>query len=175
MVGRRRLGTVLLGVGAVLIVIGIAGLVWPSGDDEAETTTSATTEPAPPQVPAEASEPSEDEVTAFVIELFGAIRDGDDVTLYAGLDDRVTELYGGAQCRRHVSGFRDASLSVEVLRVASPAPWDWEVDGTSTTIPDAIEVAIRRSTQGETDKVDIHIGSDNGLLSWFTDCGEPRG
>ena len=157
----------MITVGVLLFGVGLAGRIWP----ESEPTPRA--RPETPAPPAAQSAVDEQDVRAFVLSLYGAIQSGDRSSLLETLDPRVIEFYGEATCTAHLAGFQDPTLSVRVQEVGPAAPWDWKVDGQSTSIPEAFEVAIVRSSQGERSAQEIHVALSEEGLGWFTDCGDP--
>jgi hypothetical protein len=92
----------------------------------------------------------------------------------------VFERYGRAACEAQLgSQAPEPSRAFEILEVGAPAPWDYERDGLSTTIDDAIAVRARvtgPTPSGDvTDEAELHVQLVDGEVRWFSDCGTPLG
>lgn len=113
----------------------------------------------------------EDFVTAFV-----QARQSKDIDfLMSRLHPEVLELYGEDTCRSDLEGRPDdPNYNIEILSVAEPGPWNWEVDGRSIPISDVYTVQANVNAGGEEARRELHFAIVDGLLYWFTDCGEPR-
>jgi hypothetical protein len=112
-------------------------------------------------------------VGALYARLVPAIRANDVATLTALLHPATIERYGEAACRTYFAALRDPTFNVVVHSVAAPAPWIWDRDGRSTTIPDALAVQADLTANGTTSAQEIHVAPVGGELRWFTDCGTP--
>jgi hypothetical protein len=172
---QRALGGALLVVGVALALVGAVGELASDdgGDASAITSTTAvtagtTTTTTRPDVEAD--------VRAFVVDLAAAIRGGDAAFLLARLHPAVLERYGEDQCRAVTDGLASPGLDLEVLDVGAPEAWDWQLDGetVSTRVDEAVPVRVRRTDGASSEETEIHVAETEGVLRWFTDCGDPR-
>lgn len=172
---RPGAGLAAVGVGAVLVLVGAAGLVIDDDEDggggggvvaSSTTTTSAPTTTS--AVPAETPE----ELYAL---LEVAFQTGDGDALFTRLDAAVLDVYGEEQCRSYVDGLERPDLEFEVVEVYETAPWDFgKRDGLTVPIDDAIQVDIVQIVGGERAPVtEAHVRYEGDELRWFTDCGDP--
>jgi hypothetical protein len=120
--------------------------------------------------------PAEDPVDSaegFFSSLAAAFRAGDSVTLYDALHPAVIDLYGEEACRGALDRGPDESAAIEVVDAEGPGPFEWTIDGVTTSIEDALTVNVTRTAAGETSSAEAHIAFVDTELRWFTDCGEP--
>lgn len=195
--GRQRLGAVLVVAGIGLVVIGAAGLLNQPGTTAAAPTASplgpvspaptvapVAATPAPTIVitPAPTAAPTEDTlaiVTAFFAELERAVHDGAQETLADRLGQAVVDRYGAETCTTFLAAKEPfPEQAFEILGVSGPAAWDYVTDGLTTTIPGATTVdanvtAPDASGAVTTVRRDLHVELVDGVVRWFTDCGEP--
>jgi hypothetical protein len=92
----------------------------------------------------------------------------------------VIERYGRAACEAQLGGQApEPSRAFEILEIGPPAPWDYERDGLSTTIGDAIPARVRvtgPTPSGDaTTEAELHVQLVDGQVRWFSDCGTPLG
>lgn len=205
MSGRRGLGAILVVVGLVLAGVGAAGafgvfrsptaaaptpspLLTPAPAPSAAETepiavATPTTAPTVAPTPVPTPEPTTDVealVRAFFVELAAALREGRARDMVDALAPAVFERYGREACEaRFENQPAEPSRAFEITAVRPPAPWDWTLDGRTTTIPDAITVEARvtgPTPSGDaTADAEIHVQLVDGEVRWFTDCGEPLG
>jgi hypothetical protein len=200
---RRRSGVALLVAGIALIAIGAIGMLGAgstdggrseaaasatpaaAGSDAVAPTASvvttlspaptATPTPVPTASPAPPS-PTPDATTlivAFYEGLDPAIRAADADILVPLLHPATIERYGEPACRTYLGGLADPTLDIEVASVAGPAPWDYQTDDLTTTIPAAWTVEAAFTSQGATSDRELHVALVDGEVRWFTDCGTP--
>lgn len=176
-----RAGLGLVVIGAVLVAVGLAGLLTSGDDDDDDrvapttttteaATTAATGEATTTDAPAPAETPEE---LYALLEIAFVTGDGD--TLFARLDPAVIDVYGDAQCRTFVAGLQQPELEFEVLEVHDPAPWDFgERDDLAVPIDGAIQVDLVAIIGGQRGQVtEAHVRYAGAELRWFTDCGTP--
>lgn len=166
----------MMGVGALVLVLGIAGLVV----DDAPASVAApasTTFPAslpstsrtsPSSTPASATSTTValEEVAAFAADLAAALRTGDGDALDARLHPAVVALYGSEACRLALADVVEPDRDLTVTSSTGPADWDWVIDGRSIPVADVVTATLADGAQS-------HFGYVDGELRWFTDCGEP--
>jgi hypothetical protein len=118
-------------------------------------------------------------IRAFFIRLETAVRDGNQESVAANLGGAAVDRYGISTCEAYLAS-RDPSPEqrFEILSVSGPAPWDYVTDGLTTTVPDAWTVQARvtgPNASGEvlTRDAELHVQVSDGMVFWFTDCGEP--
>jgi hypothetical protein len=201
--GRQLLGLVMLVGGLALVGVGAAGLTGALGGRAAvpsespvatqpqstptapASTAAATSSPAPSAVPTVVAptvaptEHAEALIRAFFGRLETAVRDGNQESVAANLGGATVDRYGISTCEAYLAS-RDPSPEqrFEILSVSGPAPWDYVTDGLTTTVPDAWTVAARvtgPNASGEilTRDAELHVQVGDGMVFWFTDCGEP--
>jgi hypothetical protein len=192
------LGAVLVGLGAAGLAgsgpLGVTAAIQPSpagASPSAPTSTSPTptratstlASQAPPVSVTPTSQPSAPAatpdrlaaVTALYARLVPAIRANDVETLIALLHPATIERYGESGCRAYFAALRDPTFAIVVRSVATPAPWTWDRDGRSTTIPDAWAVQADLTSNGTTEAQEVHVAPVGDEVRWFTDCGTPVG
>lgn len=193
---RRLLGAILVVGGLGLVLLGGAGLLaqrsgLPAssfgtplpGTQAPETGVPITA--APTVVPATAPPspaPTVDTlglIRAFFVTLEAAVRDGNQESVAANLGGAVVDRYGVAECEAFLAS-RDPSPEqrFEILSASGPAPWDYTTDGLTTTVPDAWTLQARvtgPNASGEvaTRDAELHVQVADGMVFWFTDCGDP--
>jgi hypothetical protein len=164
--------------GALLLVAGLAGVVFDRPDKgttvaadtsvpPATTSTSSTTTTtiAPRRLP---------EVVTFYRDLERAVRTGDVEFLVAHLAPVVVQRYGADQCRDFLGGLAIPTFRVRVDDVEPAAPWQWAVDGAVVEVPDARAVHVQRAAgTGDASESIEHVILDGRVVRWFTDCGTP--
>lgn len=168
--------------GAVLVLVGVVGLLTSGDDDDgdgevAATTpsaaraTSSTATSAPPTTSAAPAETPEELYALLEV----AFQTGDGDALFARLDAAVLDVYGEAQCRSYVDGLERPDLELEVVEVHETAPWEFgERDGLAVPIADAIQVDIVPIVGGERAPLtEAYVRYEGDELRWFTDCGDP--
>lgn len=152
--------------GAAVVVPGPLPIASPeleSAADDGDTGPGPTAAAGPTEAP-----------EAFVRTLAEALRAGDAGFLLDRLHPAVLDRYGAEACRSYVGGVSDPTFELTVQAVSEPGPYDWELDGVSTVIPDAVTVTVERTQGGGVTTQDMHIAPSGGGWRWFTDCGDPR-
>lgn len=134
------------------------------------------TEEAPAEEPAE--EPVEESPAAetpeeFLADLATALQEGDARFLFDRLNPAVIEVYGADQCRTHTRGLQDPSSTFDIVRISDLEPYDYNPDGLTVTIPEAYTVTADITGTEGTSRGQVHVAPDDGLITWFTDCGDP--
>jgi hypothetical protein len=200
--GRRLLGLVLVVGGLALVGVGVAGLAGALGGTAAgpsaspvatqplttpsapASTVAPATAPAtsPPTLAPPTAAPTADAlalIQAFFVRFEAAVRDGNQESFAANLGGATVDRYGISTCEAYLAS-RDPSPDqrFEILSVSGPAPWDYVTDGLTTAVPDAWTVQARvtgPNASGEiaTRDAELHVQVADGMVFWFTDCGEP--
>jgi hypothetical protein len=160
---RRRLGVVLAWSGALIGVVGIAGLALGLG--ETTTTTNATASANASAGSSAAETPAE-----FLAKLQQAERAGDADFRLARLHPAVIDRYGDDACRVIASEPPDPTSTFAVVRIDHTGPWDYTTDGKTTTIADTVFVVVDRTAEGQTEQVTAHVATVDHQYRWFTDC-----
>ena len=94
--------------------------------------------------------------------------------LFFLLHPAVIDLYGAEACQAYLEGVVENVIQVAVLSSTGPDLWQWEIDERTTAIEGAFTVTANVIVGGTTNQSELHIADDeNGLLKWFTDCGDP--
>jgi hypothetical protein len=113
-------------------------------------------------------------------DLVAAIRAGELAPMFEDLHPAVIELYGEQACQNTLATrSADPTYAVEITSIQPPAPWDWVIDGRTTTISDAWTIvaavtAIDPATGSPvTAQREVHLAPSAGTARWFTDCGTP--
>ncbi|MFQ5947547.1 MAG: hypothetical protein ACE5KX_01630 [Acidimicrobiia bacterium] len=190
---RSGIGLLLLGIGAALIVVGVIGQALGGNGGGAARATSAPPGPAPPETTTTEPEPTTttapepttttttipeiepETIEAFYAALVAALK-ADEPTLFMfeRLHPAVVDRYGPAACRAYLDGLKaPESFDLQVLGVGPPVPWAYATDRQSDTIDDAMTVRLLQSLDEESSEIEAHVVVREGLISWFTDCGEP--
>lgn len=99
---------------------------------------------------------------------------GSDEGLLFLLHPAVVELYGAEACQAYLTQVAQNPVQIQFLSATGPDVWIWEIDDRSIEIEEAFIVHANVIAGGSTAERDLHIARDeNGLLKWFTDCGDP--
>jgi hypothetical protein len=173
--------------GGLLLVVGAVGVVATGGgdDDTAQATASrssaaadATAAPSTTTTtvaPTTTTVPLRSRVESFFGDWVRALAAGDEAFLVATLHPAVPERYGDAACVAYLGGITAPAATAEVLDVVDAlGPWNWETDGRSTTITDAVTARLRRTEDGSTFiESEVHVALVADDVRWFTDCGAP--
>jgi hypothetical protein len=120
-------------------------------------------------------------VRAFFVKLQDAVRAGSQETMVDVLGQATIDRYGRAACVTFLTSREPAPEQVfEILSVHEPAPWEYVTDERTTTVPDATTVDARvtgSDANGVTSTEDrsLHVQVVDGVVRWFTDCGDPLG
>lgn len=197
---RQRVGVVLIITGIALALVSGAGIVMSVGAPAAATAsptpitlpaasepvsiTAVPATPVPATVPLPTSVPTQDVnalVRAFFVELQDAVRAGSQETMADVLGQATIDRYGRAACLTFLTSRDPAPEQVfEILSVQEPAPWDYVTDERTTTVPDATTVVARVTGADATGAIsteerELHVQVVDGVVHWFTDCGDPLG
>jgi hypothetical protein len=196
MEGRQRLGAVLVVVGVAMVAVGGAALAG-SGSPTAAQPTSAASAPAAPVTaapvtttplatagvtPPPTAAPTADTlaiVRAFFDRLQAAVRAGTQGGLADSLGAATIERYGREQCATALAAKPAVSeQTFEILGIRPPAAWDYVTDELTTTVPDTTTVDARVTGPDaagvlRTETRELHVQVIDGVVSWFTDCGDP--
>lgn len=192
--GRRRIGAGLLAVGVALTLVGGTGYVanrppvvssspFPTASlNETESpgvtpstapTPDVTLATSPTPAPTAAPDPAA-LITDFLDALVGAVRAGTAADLGSALHPAVIDRYGAEACAQELATrTADPAFAVEVIDVLDPAPWDYVTDDLTTIVPDVTTVRAAVTARGETADRDLHVAIVDGVVRWFTDCGDP--
>jgi hypothetical protein len=194
-----RLARVLLIAGASLLVVGVVGRAASNGGEAAapspspsapppSETSSPSAEPSPSPTqtvepsPSETSSPEPAETSAvetpeeFFALFAEAIRTGDVQFLLERLHPVVLERYGARQCRSAVASIaNDPDFEAKVRTVSDPGPYEFASDGQSATVEDTLTVGVTFTNANGSSRQDAHVAYVDGVLRWFTDCGDPVG
>jgi hypothetical protein len=135
------------------------------------TTPTGAPEPTPTAAATRGADPAD--LPAFVTDLGDALDHGRGGFLFDHLHPAVIERYGAAACRSFTATARVDGLSLTYVDSSGPAPWDWELDGLSTTIEDGWIVTVVWQQPGTNEQRDLHVAPHDGAWRWFTDCGDP--
>lgn len=170
-----RLGQALAGLGALLVTVGVVGLV--TGDDGDDVTGAPTTTARaedPGGTTSSAPVPIDEQIGAFYAEFGAAFGSGDVDFLFDRLDPAVLELYGADQCREHVASIL-GERTFEIGDVGAPAPWDFgtEREGKPLIVEDAVPVDVVQKVDDREIPSEAHVTVREGTVRWFTDCGAP--
>jgi hypothetical protein len=180
--GRRVLGNLLLGAGALFVAAGavllvaddggggeVAAAAEPTTSTTSSTTTTTTTTTTSTTVPPETPQ-------AFFARFTDALNAGDAAFLVGRLHPAVFDRYERTDCEAYLGGRPRGAARSEVLSVGGTGPWQWETDAVSREIPDALTVRVRRTEDGGATFVenDVHVVASGPVLQWFTDCGTPK-
>jgi hypothetical protein len=135
--------------------------------------------PTAPPITATPTEDVESVIRAFMARLETAVRDGAQESVAANLGGAVIDRYGVAACEAYLAS-REPSPEqrFEIVSITGPAPWDYVTDGRTTTVPNAYTLVSRvtgPNPSGEilTRDAELHVQLGDGMVFWFTDCGEP--
>jgi hypothetical protein len=117
---------------------------------------------------------SEEDVVEFFDDFNQAQQAGDADGMLAMLHPAVLVMYGQQACQAYLESVVNPSVEIDVLGVNAFGFWLWEIDGSRTYVEDTYSVDVNvHSEQGVTQQ-EIHIAVDqDGMLGWFTDCGDP--
>jgi len=122
---------------------------------------------APPEDPAVA-------IQAFLTEYNQFFRDQNPEALLGLLHPAVVNLYGAETCQNYLNTIVSNPIELELVAVSESHLWVWEIDGRSTEIDNAYTLQVILSTTDQSSDQEIHLAkSGEGLIGWFTDCGEP--
>lgn len=197
---RQRVGAVLVVAGAALSLVGVVGIVGNLGAPAVATASPtpavsqpAATEPgvtAPPATipPATVAPPTTSptpDTLALVRDFFdafqAAVRDGSQKDFADSLGQATIDRYGRAACETNLAAKPPVpEQAFEIIAVRDPSPWDYVTDGRTTTVPDTITVDARVTAPDPsgvvgTESRELHVQVIDGLVYWFTDCGDPLG
>lgn len=113
-------------------------------------------------------------VEAFATQLQTARQTGNLAFMLSRLHPFVISLYGLDTCYEYLPGLFDPLWEFETLDVSGPGDWVWDHDGQVETLSDIYTVSVL--VAGAEGPEDFHFGlTQDGLLHWFADCGEPAG
>jgi hypothetical protein len=118
-------------------------------------------------------------VTAFYARLQQAFRTGDHESMFDTLGQATIERYGEQACQNYLATRAAVPEQVfEVLSVSNPAPWDYTTDDRTTSVPDTLTVQANVTGEDANGNLvsaqrELHVQLVDGVVFWFTDCGEP--
>lgn len=112
-------------------------------------------------------------VQEFFAKFGEAFRAGDEKFFFDRLAPQVIELYGEGQCRAQTERQQGTGSEFEVRSVQGPQAAEVTLDNQKISVADAyvVELVIRGGTQERTQT--SHVIVIDGLVRWFTDCGNP--
>jgi hypothetical protein len=93
--------------------------------------------------------------------------------LFDRLHPDVIERYGAEACRSYLQTILDPTFEISVEGVGDLEAWIYERDERTTQIEDVLPVDVVQTSRGETSAFVAHLALIDGILYWFTDCGEP--
>ena len=173
-VGHRSLALVLLGVGAVITVVGVLGAAGvfegngASDDGDAKRPSVERSDRSP------ASTVAPETPQQFLVQLSQAVRAKDATFLFERLHPFVLERYGETACRAYLGGLSTPAFNIEPLAVVGTGTWDWTTDGLTRAVPGATTVRVRATQDGNAySETESHVVVQAGKVLWFTDCGTP--
>ncbi len=119
--------------------------------------------------------PAEDDtVQAFATQLAQSLASDDHAFAEERLDPAVLQAFP-TECTGHFANLpADPSYAITVVDVGQPAPYVYTPPslGTSTTVNGVLVVTADITSDGTTDRAELHFGqADDGSYTWFTDCG----
>jgi hypothetical protein len=118
--------------------------------------------------------PTAEAVEAFLKAFSLAIRTNDSTFLYDRLHPAVLDRYGEAACQGYINQFEIPDFDIEILDISGPAMWEYERDELTSTVYNAFTIQANVTSNGEVTESELHLAPGiNGLLRWFTDCGDP--
>lgn len=182
-------------LGAAVAAVGAIGWLRDSGDardasdvgESGDNRVAVTEGTGPADVP-EPTEPAERAgdgdalgdprtvVAELYDELEAAAAAGDVDALVERLHPAVIELYGEARCREFLGRFAQARPRFRVESASGPEPFDFERDGRTVPVGEALTARIVITVGDEsTEPQEAHVAEAGGTPRWFTDCGEPVG
>lgn len=163
----RRIGIGMIGTGALLTLVGVAGLAFDIGSvgDDLRSDPAIAAQAAPQITPAHES------ADAFITAFAAARRKGDSGLLFARLHPAVIARYGEPQCRSAVAGLTDSTAQLTVQSTSALAPWDYTSDGRTTTIQNVETVHAAGTLGGMDVQPEFHFAVVDGERRIFMDCG----
>jgi hypothetical protein len=117
---------------------------------------------------------SEEDVVEFFEDFNQVQQAGDAEGMLAMLHPAVLAMYGQQACQAYLESVVNPSVEIEVLGVNAFGFWLWEIDGSRTYVEDTYSVDVNVNSEQGVTQQEIHIAVDqDGMLGWFTDCGDP--
>ncbi len=123
------------------------------------------------------AEDSSTGIASGFFDLFNAAQGaGDSRRMFDMLHPAVLELYGEAACIDYLASIVNPEVSIEVLNAVEIGEWNWERDGRTFSVADALSVQANVHSGGGVSQTELHLAvRPDATLGWFTDCGEPQG
>jgi hypothetical protein len=122
----------------------------------------------------EPTPPGEEEtVQGFATQLAQSLAGDDHSFAQDRLDPAVLQAFPEA-CPAHFDALpADPSYAITVVDVSQPEPYDYVPPSLGTSITDdgVVVVTADVTSDGETDRAELHFGHAGSGYTWFTDCG----
>jgi len=114
------------------------------------------------------------ETVGVFIDKFNDAFDTQDIDyLHQNLHPAVIDLYGSDGCFNYLTEVIVNPISIEIVNLRGPEPWNWERDGHTILVPDAFTIDANLTFSGQTQPQEFHVALVNDVVAWFTDCGDP--
>ena len=130
-------------------------------------------EPDEPPVDTETTSSTEDAIRSFVAEFDAAHQAGNLAFLIEHLDPLVIERYGADQCDSYVAATMGSIQNLEIIQIMGPQEISYDSDDLSTAIPDGgFRLELDLDANGTRTTANPSYRIVDGIIRWFTDCGE---
>jgi hypothetical protein len=123
----------------------------------------------------EPTPPGEEETAqGFATQLAQSLASDDHSFAEERLDPAVLQAFPADECPAHFDALpADPTYAITVIDVGQPGPYDYVPPslGTSTTVNRVVVVTADVTSDGQTDRAELHFGHADSGYTWFTDCG----
>jgi hypothetical protein len=117
--------------------------------------------------------PAANPMAEFYAQLSDAQANGDVDFLYFSLHPAVPNRYSEEACRDYLSSTINPEASITFVQETARGSFDYETDGLTETIDDAITLDVLVTTADGETVVETHaVENPDGTFAWFTDCGD---
>ncbi|MFQ5556446.1 MAG: hypothetical protein ACE5GB_02910 [Acidimicrobiales bacterium] len=146
-------------------------------DIEVGAVGSAVPRGATPVEPVDGPDPDPVElVRAFIGEFETAQDNRDSGFLFETLAPQVIDRYGSAQCEDYLGATVGSVTGFRIDAVNGPVDYTYATDDLVTVVDDQVYAAdLRFDANGTELTATANYRIVDGVVSWFTDCGEPVG